>query len=72
MKFSGVQKTFKELFESHHLYTLCVERNYKQAINNLEAAGRISANPLAAKRIRGGKVICGPNVILTFPTARAT
>ena len=48
-----------------------LERNYKDAINTLEKAGNVNAEPPAARRQRGGKTTFGPGVVLTFPARRA-
>ncbi len=47
-----------------------LDRNYKDAINRLEEAGYIDADPPAARRQRGGKTTFGPKVVLTFPVRR--
>jgi three-Cys-motif partner protein len=42
--------------------------NYKDALNDLEAEGRItSSKPLAKRPIRNGKRTFGPDILVTFP-----
>jgi hypothetical protein len=70
--YGGVRITVGELIARSEPTTLYLERNYKDAITRLELAGQIeAAPPAAARRQRGGRVTCGPNVMLTFPSRKA-
>src|SRR5436190_15485209 len=67
-QFEGQLLTMKQIFERHHVGTRYVERNYKAALNQLESAGKIVADPPAAKRqLRNGERTFGPNVRVVFP-----
>jgi len=68
--FQGQTLLMKEVFERHHVGTRYVERNYKAALNQLEVAGKIVADPPTEKRpMRKGERTFGPNVIVMFPQA---
>lgn len=70
-RFEGRRLTMKEVFERDHVGKRYVERNYKAALNQLEAAGKISASPPAIKRpMRNGERTFGPNVSVAFPQVK--
>ena len=52
-EFAGRTLTMKALFEEHHIGTRFVRSNYKEALLQLERAGKISASPPAKSRKRG-------------------
>lgn len=66
--FEGQTLTMKQAFETHHVGTRYVERNYKSALNQLESEDKIVTDPPAAKRPkRYGERTFGPNVKIIFP-----
>ena len=66
--FAGRIVTMKEVFDTHNVDTPYIERNYKDALIQLEASNRIVAVPPAAKRRPyKGEPSFGPNVRVTFP-----
>ena len=65
--FRGQTLTMLEVFETHSVGTKYVLRNYKAALAQLEAAGKIISNPPASKRPhRKGEVTFGDRVVVTF------
>ena len=66
-RFAGQTMTMKAIHEAHHVNTPFVQRNYKRALCELEQAGRITADPPAAKRRMGKEErTFGENVRVTF------
>ncbi len=63
-KFSGKTMAMKEIFDSHHVGTPYLAKNYKEVLIKLEGKGKIVANPAAADRRKG---TFGDNVMVTFP-----
>jgi three-Cys-motif partner protein len=67
-KFAGKNVTMGQVFEQHNIGTPYIERNYKDALNELEAEGRIRALPAAADRPRrNGKPTFANGVMVVFP-----
>jgi hypothetical protein len=67
-KFAGRTLTMQAVYETHHVNTPYISRNYKRALSELEAADQIAADPPAAKRrMRGGERTFGDTVRVTFP-----
>lgn len=69
-KFEGRSLTMQQVYKAHHVDTPFVAKNYKQALSDLEAAGRIVAVPPASARPkRMGKATFGDTVRVSFPKA---
>ena len=49
-EFAGKNITMKQIFDNHHVNRPYVEKNYKDALKNLESEAKISVNPPATKR----------------------
>jgi len=65
--FTGRTLSMSAIYRNHHVGTPYVEKNYKAALLNLEAQGKISANPPAEKRrMMKGKRTFGNNVMVHF------
>ncbi len=68
--FAGRRLSMKEIFESHHVGTPFIGRNYKAVLLEMEKNGLVEADPPAAKRPRRyGKPTFGPKTEVTFPDA---
>lgn len=68
IRFSGRTMTMKAICDEHHVNRPFVAKNYKRVLGDMEAAGRIIADPPAAKRkLRAGQPTFGDNVRVTFP-----
>lgn len=68
-RFAGRTLTMHDIFEQHQVGTPFVEKNYKAALRQLEAAGKITTEPPAAKRLkRKGEVTFANTVQVTFPS----
>lgn len=68
VEFGGRTMTMLDVYNAHHVDTRFVKKNYKDALNKLEADGRITANPPAAKRRKlKGEVTFADDVAVTFP-----
>ena len=66
--FAGLTLTMKEIFDKHQVNTPFVSGNYKDALNELEVANKISALPAANKRpLSNGKRSFADRVKVTFP-----
>lgn len=66
--FAGRHLTMKQIFERHQVDTPYLEKNYKDALRNLEAAGKITCDPPANKRLkRQGQVTFADHVMVHFP-----
>lgn len=61
--FRGRKLLMREVYAQHNVGTPFIEKNYKDALIALEAAGRITAEPPMSKRRKG---TFGPNVTVTF------
>lgn len=66
--FAGRTATMRAIYEEHNLDRPFVEANYKEALKQLEEAGKIRCSPPASKRQRN---TMGPDVIVAFPTRSA-
>ncbi|MGH8720068.1 MAG: hypothetical protein ACREV0_14185 [Burkholderiales bacterium] len=62
--FAGQTLTFREIYKRHNVDRPYIERNYKDALLKLEAAGAISTAPPASDRRKG---TFGPKVTVKFP-----
>lgn len=64
-EFGGRSMTVMQVFESHHVGKSFIEKNYKDAVIQLEQDGKVSTNRTDAHRSRGQ---CPPDkVTVTFP-----
>lgn len=71
-RFAGRTLPMKSVFESHHVGTPFIERNYKAVLGQLEGQGRIVANPPAAKRpMRNGEPTFSEKTVVSFPSRAA-
>ena len=68
-RFRGGRLRMREIFEQDNIGKPYILANYKEALRRLEAAGQISAEPPAARRIRKGVLTFGDTVYVTFPAA---
>lgn len=67
-RFKGRTMTMIEIYRAHHVGTRFVRRNYRRVLNELEVAGKIIADPPAARRpLRDGERTFGEKVHVTFP-----
>ena len=67
-KFSKRTLTMKEIYDQHHVGTPYISKNYKAALNKLEAKGKILAEPPANERQkRKGEITFADLVKVTFP-----
>lgn len=68
--FASKRLTVRDVYVRHSVGTPYVERNYKDALKQLEADGRIQADPPAERRPkRKGEVTLSDRVYITFPKA---
>ncbi|MCD9823559.1 three-Cys-motif partner protein TcmP [Bradyrhizobium japonicum] len=66
-EFAGETLTMRQIYENHSVDTPYTDKNYKEALRQLEAAGAITADPPAAKRPkRAGAVTFADHVKVTF------
>ncbi len=66
--FSGRTITMKEIYDQHHVGKPYISKNYKTALGNLEAQGRIVADPPASKRRKmKGEITFADSVKVIFP-----
>lgn len=66
--FSGKTLKMVDIYNQHHVGKRYIKNNYKTALRNLEAEGRIITDKPASKRQkRGGIVTFGDSVRVTFP-----
>ncbi len=69
--YAGETKTMEQIYEEHSLGKNYIPNNYKDALNELEAEGKIEAEPPADDRPkRHGKPTFGDNTKVTFPPRR--
>ncbi len=69
--FAGQQLTMKQIYERHSVGKPYIARNYKDVLIQLEAEGKIKADPPANKRKkRDGKATFADHVVVTFPPRR--
>lgn len=67
-RFAGQTLTRKAIYEIHQVNTPFIKRNYQRVLSEMEAAGRVTVDPPAAKRpARAGETTFGENVKVTFP-----
>lgn len=69
-RYSGQQLIMGQIYNDHNVGTPFISANYKEALRQLEAEGRIITNPPASKRPKArGKteVTFGDKVEVTFP-----
>lgn len=68
--FAGRSLTMIEIYKRHHVDTPYVSKNYKHALLELEAAGRVVCDPPIDKRPkRAGRTTLADGVVVTFPKA---
>jgi three-Cys-motif partner protein len=68
-EFAGRTMTMKDIYDLHHVGRRYISRNYKAALNNLEAQGKIIAEPPANKRRKQkGEITFADNVTVRFPS----
>ncbi len=66
--FRGQTLSMREIYDSHNVGTNYIERNYKEALSQLEMEHRIVANPPAQRRKkRNGSPTFGDPVMVSFP-----
>lgn len=66
--FAGRTMTMLSVFDEHHVGRPFIQSNYKDALRNLEAKGRIRTSPSVASRPkRKGVVTFADSVSVTFP-----
>ncbi len=66
--FAGRTLAMKNIFETHHIGTPYIKKNYKDALRKLEAEEKVKTSPPANKRrIQQGQISFGDSVIVTFP-----
>lgn len=67
-KFAGKTLTMHDIYMEHNVGRPFISRNYKRALGNLESAGKVKADPSAAKRrIQKGERTFPDHVKVTFP-----
>ena len=65
--FAGQTITMLEIYDRHHVGRRYISKNYKAALNNLEAKGNITADPPANKRRKKkGELTFADSVKVTF------
>ena len=68
--FAGQRLTVRDIYVRHSVGTPYVERNYKDALKQLDAESRIRADPPAERRPkRKGELTLSDRVYITFPKA---
>lgn len=65
-RFAGQARTCKQVFRAHNVGTPFVEKNYRQAMSELEAEGKISPIEHTDKRL-SGKQLLGSDILFAFP-----
>jgi three-Cys-motif partner protein len=65
--FAGRTVKMVEIYHEHSLGKRYTLKNYKDAIIKLDSEGRVHTNPTAEKRLKGGQMTLGDNVMVTFP-----
>ncbi|HLO84988.1 MAG TPA: three-Cys-motif partner protein TcmP [Nostocaceae cyanobacterium] len=67
-EFAGQTITMKEIYNQHNVGRSYIEKNYKDALKNLEQKGKITVDPPASQRPkRNGEVTFADKVKVTFP-----
>ncbi|HYO52576.1 three-Cys-motif partner protein TcmP [Archangium sp.] len=67
--FAGQTLAMQDIFERHHVGKPYIEKNYKAALRQLEAGGKIQVDP-PKRPVRKGEVTFAPSVQVTFPALR--
>ena len=71
-RYAGRSMSMKQVFDEHNVGTPFIEKNYKRVLNQMEAAGQITANPPAiARPMRKGDRTFSDKTIVTFPIKAA-
>ena len=66
--FAGQRLTMKQVYSQHHVGKRYIAKNYKDALKQLEAAGKIQTDPSAEhRRKRKGEVTFADRVMVKFP-----
>ena len=69
--FAGETLTMRQVYETHCVGTPYVSSNYKAALRELEAKGKIKVDPPADERPRRkGEITLADHVRVTFPTKK--
>jgi hypothetical protein len=69
--FKGRALTVRQVFEEHNVDRPYILRNYKDALKQLEAAGKIAVDPPASKRKKiKGEVTMADWISVRFPNRR--
>ncbi len=72
-EFAGRRLTLKQLYEQHSVGRRFILRNYRDVVRILEANGRVTLTPPAAKRQkRKGEVTVAEHVAIDFPQGRSS
>ncbi|MCC7209288.1 MAG: three-Cys-motif partner protein TcmP [Anaerolineae bacterium] len=67
-RFAGRRLALHDIYEQHCVGTPYLKRHYKAALACLEAEGKVSAEPPAAKRRKvKGEIAFGDDVVVKFP-----
>lgn len=71
-RYAGRSMSMKQIFDEHNVGTPFIEKNYKRVLNEMEAAGKIVANPPASARpMRKGDRTFSDKTTVTFPAKAA-
>ena len=66
--FAGRYVIMEQVYKFHNVGRPFIKKNYKEALSNLEAYGKIVTDPPADKRSkRKGVVTFADDVLITFP-----
>jgi len=65
-KFRGQSRTVRDIYFQHHFGTPYYLPNYKQALIELEAEGKVTVDRPAESRCRQGRITLGDDRIVTF------
>lgn len=69
--FAGKTLSMRTIYENHNIDTPYIERNYKDALRELEASGKVTCAPGADQRPkRKGEVTFADHVRVTFPDGK--
>jgi hypothetical protein len=67
-EFAGQKLMMRLIYERHSVDRRYTKSNYKRVLTNMEATGKIEANPRAAERPnKKGIVTFADTVVVTFP-----
>ena len=62
------RKTLRDRFDTMHPRNLFVEKNWRDALSQLEVEGKVTCVPRRSERkVQKGEVTFGPNTIVAFP-----